>query len=197
MKNFKTFGIAFIALFMAFACEKSAENIDQYLSDDELKSSKFGSSGDKMITVPFKSHFYTEPAEVVPDLDCGIGFVRNTQVGGGEATHLGEFTTTMVFCMDTTKGLQGFWPYSFKEIGSFVAANGDELNFEIVSGTVWAYSPGDNPSYIAYFDDEFTFISGTGRFEDATGGGHTNSFTNFVHTDHNWTGTLTLPKGPK
>lgn len=204
MKNFKTFGIAFIALFMTFACEKSADNFDQYLSDDELKSSKLGSSGDKMVTVPFKANFFTEPpeeGEALPEelaRECE-GLLLNIQLGGGEATHLGEFTTRMTFCMDMSNHPEGPWPY-YKVIGTFVAANGDTLNIRVTEGLVEAITDVEHPFFGVYpveFHDEFYFEGGTGRFEGATGGGDINSLSNFAHTDHNWTGTLTLPKGPK
>ena len=90
---------------------------------------------------------------------------------------------------------ENFGKYSAVD-GKFIAANGDELWFT-VSGRVLFFPPGTNPDYIAYFDDDFTFLGGTGRFFGATGEGHTNSFTKegLLHTDHNWTGTLTLLKG--
>ena len=206
--------IAIFALCLLNSCDK--ESLD--LSSDEFNSSELKSSVDPKtegVTVPFKSDFYTEQEGEIDMRACeGDWIGLNTQVGGGEATHLGRFTTKMEFCMNFTVLLDddgypitdgngntipdpdnGFGEYSVDEgKGKFFAANGDELWFT-VSGKVILYAPGTHPFYLANFDDPFTFTGGTGRFEGATGGGHTNSFTNFAHTDHNWTGTLTLLKG--
>ena len=186
--------IAIFAVCLLSSCDK--ESLDLY--SDEFNSSEMKRSVDPKtegVTVPFKSNFYTEQEG---DIDMGacegdvIGL--NTQVGGGNATHLGKFTTVMTFCMnfdDTDPdNFAKYWAVD----GKFIAANGDELWFT-VSGQVILYPPGTHPFYVAYFDDEFTFLGGTGRFLGATGSGHTNSFTNFAHTDHNWTGMLTLLKG--
>ena len=89
--------------------------------------------------------------------------------------------------------------------GVFVAANGDELYFNVPSpGEVGHVLLFDHPFYEAMFQDPFSFIGGTGRFEGASGGGYTNSFVdlfdddgNFIpehQTDHKWTGTLIMKK---
>ncbi len=184
--------IAIFALCILNSCDK--ESLD--LSSDEFNSSELKSSVDPKtegVTVPFKSSFYTEQEGDIDFDECFGDFIGlNTQVGGGNATHLGKFTTRMEFCMnfdDTVPEFAEYWAVD----GVFIAANRDELYFT-VSGQVMMYPPGFDPFYVAYFDDPFTFTGGTGRFEGASGGGMTNSFTNFAHTDHNWTGTITLLK---
>jgi len=185
--------IAIFALCLLNSCDK--DSLD--LSSDEFNSSEKKRSVDlktKGVTVPFKSNFYTEQEGDI-DMDACEGDVigLNTQVGGGNATHLGKFTTVMTFCMnfdDTdSDNFAKYWAVD----GVFVAANGDELYFT-VSGQVIMYPEGYDPFYVAYFDDPFIFTGGTGRFDGVSGGGTTNSFTNFAHTDHNWTGTITLLK---
>ena len=90
--------------------------------------------------------------------------------------------------------------------GVFVAANGDELYFNIPSdGVVGHILPYEHDLYEFQFQDPFMFTGGTGRFEGASGGGMTNSFVdlfdadgNFIpehQTDHEWTGTLIFPGG--
>ncbi len=52
------------------------------------------------------------------------------------------------------------------------------------------------PGYQASFHDEFFFIGGTGRFEDASGGGWIDSLVGVDgRTEHRWTGELTVKRG--
>ena len=197
MKMLKLFGIALLVLALFTACEMSTKEIKPDNPGNSVEKVKLGSSenpGDKMVTVPFKSKFYTEQEGELDFEACEGDFMAlNTQVGGGNATHLGKFTTRMTFCMNFDDTAPEYLEYSGE--GAFIAANGDELWFT-VSGQVILYEGSEHdPFYVAYFDDEFIFEDGTGRFKGATGSGHTNSFTNFAHTDHNWTGILTLKKG--
>jgi hypothetical protein len=178
----------------------------------DLKSAELGADKThetKTVTVPFKAKFYTEPSDRLdsdPPRDCVdeglpgdedyIPFV-NIQAGGGNATHLGEFTTRMIFCTDMQYNLDGGpWPY-YNVVGTFVAANGDILNIKVKAGVVNAITDEEHPFFGIYtveFNDEFYFDGGTGKFDGATGGGKINSLSNFIHTDHVWTGTLTLVK---
>ena len=198
--------IVIFALCLLNSCDRDSLDI----SSDEFNSLEMERANPKIETVTkaFRSKFYTEQEGDIAYGACEgdsewhdsefynnelIGI--NTQVGGGKATHLKKFTTVMKFCMNFNAGdSENFGKYSAVD-GKFIAANGDELYFT-VSGRVSFFPPGTNPDYVAYFDDEFTFLGGTGRFFGATGGGHTNSFSKegLLHTDHNWTGTLTLVK---
>lgn len=153
--------------------------------------------GDATVSKPFRAHMFTRLEGVVPDPECG-GFPRllNTQIGEGEATHLGRFSAVITFCVDLTDVLDGMFtageslPYE-NGFGTLTAANGDVLYLEI-SGAVL---PSDHPDYDLEFQDPFHFTGGTGRFAGATGEGMTASFVDQSddRTDHEWVGTLVLP----
>lgn len=188
--------IAILAFGIIVSCEKQEDEIrldDLSIQKSNLQANSSVDPKTDGVTVPFKSDFFTEQeGELNFDACEGALIALNTQVGGGNATHLGIFTTRMEFCMnfdDQSPDFATYWAVD----GVFIAANGDELYFT-VSGQVIMLPAGSDPFYVAYFDDPFTFTGGTGRFEGATGGGTTNSFTNFLHTDHKWTGTITLIK---
>lgn len=154
--------------------------------------------GDGAVAKPFRADLVTRGQGLMPDAECG-DFPRllNTQVGEGQATHLGRFSVVITFCMDVTDVLDDGQltagesiPYD-NGVGILTAANGDELHIEI-SGAVL---PSDNPDYDFEFRDEFRFTGGTGRFAGATGEGMTDSFVvqSEDRTDHEWIGTLVTP----
>jgi hypothetical protein len=154
----------------------------------------------KNITLPFEAKFFTKrnySNDGAGNCTEAPFLSFNYQVGEGNATHLGHFTTVMHFCA------AGF-DYKNGE-GVFVAANGDELYFKVPSeGVVGHILPYADPFYEYQFQDPFAFTGGTGRFEGASGGGMTNSFVNLFddngifipehQTDHTWTGEITHPK---
>jgi hypothetical protein len=205
MKLFKLIWNALIAMLLIFSC--SNEQLEEE-TISELNSSK--SALQKTVTVPFKADFFTlRDYSVTPDCSAYGNFnVGNYQVGGGEGTHLGAFTTTISFC-----GPPGEFKYTGGE-GVFVAANGDELYFNIPPAGVIGqiYQIFDDPYYELWFGDAFEFTGGTGRFEGATGGGITDSWVNLIEggwsnfpdgfipehqTDHVFKGEITLYPGSK
>ncbi len=200
MKTSKVYFLFILAVLgISISCEKSGEDVifDESALGGENVDLKGG-----MRTVPFKAKFFTKR-----NYDAVIGTCEeapfleyNYQVGEGTGTHLGKFTTEIYFCGN------GF-EYKNGE-GVFVAANGDELYFVVPSpGEIGLIMPlpSPDPLYEFYFQDPFTIVGGTGRFEGASGSGYSDSYvdlfvegdpTQFIpehQTDHVFTGTLTLP----
>lgn len=139
-------------------------------------------------TVPFEANFFTVLSgfeENAGGCASPMSFL-NTQKGDGSATLIGDFTTTITFCVDINT-----FEYDNGQ-GSFVGSNGDEIFFE-GKGQV---KPSDHPEYDLEFQDTFTITGGTGRFEGATGTMVTDSYVknSTQQTDHVWSGTLTIKK---
>ena len=138
-------------------------------------------------TLDFEANFFTVLASFVEDAGCTApkSFL-NTQEGGGSATMLGDFTTIMTFCVDPTT-----FEYD-NAVGSFVAADGNELYFE-GSGQVL---PSDREGYDLEFHDTIAIVGGSGPFDGATGELTTDSFVKneTQRTKHVWSGTIILVK---
>ena len=152
------------------------------------------------VAVPFEARFFTDGKGVTEVVsECGTApILLNTQDGAGQATHLGQFSTVLTFCMDMTAAADGIieegesLPYD-NGGGSFITVNGDALHIEI-SGVV---VPSDHPDFDLEFQDTFYFVGGTGRFEGATGEGITESYVDRStgRTHHLWEGVLVLKPG--
>src|SRR4051812_30057344 len=108
--------------------------------------------------VPFKASF-TGTATTAPGAPCGA--LRSDITGGGQATHLGNFTTAQYHCFDpadpTFAFTNGFY--------TFTAANGDTI-FGSYHGNLVPIAP---PIFAVV--GQFVIEGGTGRFVGATGGG--------------------------
>ena len=208
MNRLNLLWIALISLLVFSSCTN--EKIESIESDGEL----FRNAPPRAVTVPFKANFFTlRDYSFTPDCtayasenpDEDFGAAGNYQVGTGDGTHLGDFTTIISFC-----GGPNF-QYTAGE-GVFVADNGDELYFVIppphVIGQI--YQVFDDAYYELWFGDAFEFTGGTGRFAGASGGGITDSWVNLIdggwanfpagfivehRTDHLFTGTLTFYPG--
>ena len=194
MKTLRRLLFLFAGIGLLISCSKS----DDMLPIDDPLGSTLKSAKNESVTVsvPFKANFSVWDHSDYSDPQCGgpPNFFL-TMVGDGNITHLGKMTTRMTFCCDVSTGI-----YT-NTIGSYVAANGDELWFEILEGLI-VPNEGDNSSYYqTRFDDPVIFTGGTGRFEDASGEAMTNAY---VHdgedewrTDFFSTGTLILVKGKR
>jgi len=178
--------IALCTMSLILSCSLETDDINNDLNSESLSSKNFNAKNQE-VTVPFKSSFSTSLGTMENPVVCdGLDLV--IQVGGGEATHLGAFTTEMSFCVDPN-----FFYYGV--VGTFYAANGDELWISIPTGQVIPNPELPEP-YLFYFTDDFLFVGGTGRFVGATGGGTTNSFVQAtLSTDHEWDGILTFMPG--
>ncbi len=108
----------------------------------------------------------------------------------GQATRLGEFTIVFGHCsrinVDPGTGAVSF-DYGDGR-GTFVAANGDELH-----GTYDAGSADLTAGGIVVWQDTFTLVGGTGRFDGASGGGQEAGTTDSVTGWTTWAfeGTIT------
>ena len=139
---------------VAFACSKDESILQEDLSDSALLKSKV-----KTKTIKFHrasgtmEMIYDEANPCYPLLQLKI-------TGGGNASHLGLFTVENKVCFYMVEGnfiSVGQWE------GKLTAANGDQLNTEMVKGPYFMNNDG-----LAYYDYEVH--SGTGRFETVTGG---------------------------
>lgn len=116
-------------------------------------------AGASPATRPFKGSV-SGTVTFVGDPNCappiGIG-LRTDGAGTGTVSHLGKTTLTSAHCS----------AFVFSGLMTLTAANGDELvlAYQSVDG-----APG-NVGEVFVVHHTFQFVGGTGRFEDATGGG--------------------------
>ncbi|HWO00855.1 MAG TPA: hypothetical protein VNS63_16470 [Blastocatellia bacterium] len=113
-----------------------------------FESMSLATSARAIADVPFKGKAKGEIISLLP----GPGGIAVVAVSEGTATHLGRFTREEDILLDPNTG-------SFTGDILFTAANGDQL-VGIVAGAFT--SPTDATG-------TYTFKSGTGRFENATG----------------------------
>lgn len=99
--------------------------------------------------LPFRGQVDEVITDVTP---LGPGLLQLSVSTTGEATYLGQFTSTATVVLDLTNG-------TFTETRVFIAANGDRL-----------YADGEGAFTSATTAEvTFTFTGGTGRFQNASG----------------------------
>lgn len=220
MKILKFIILAVMSISLVSACDvnQSGENFEKEkpqsknltlkgkakldAGQDEWKKPK---SNAHKIVISFRGNFFSSNPGVglVPDERCADPALLNTQVGEGQMTPLGGFTFHSTFCIDQTAvapplGGDGqltegeAMPY-YSNITTFTFANGDELH---ARGGSAVFPPEDPDSeYDAQFSHPFAIVGGTGRFEDAKGGGTTQSLVTFgVGTEHEFSGVIVLTR---
>ena len=104
---------------------------------------------------------YQATGTIAPDARCPAPLLRESDAGGGTATHIGRYTITNSHCVDPSSGaLTG---------GSFVktAANGDQIFGTYVGTATVIQAPA--PVGIFRVSGTVTFTGGTGRFAGASG----------------------------
>jgi hypothetical protein len=105
--------------------------------------------------VPFKGSMH--------GIDTDTGFTSTTvsvlTVGGGNCTHLGQFTFTQENTVDLTNGTDS-------GVAHFIAANGDTIDANFVGSGVPIVTP---DGVVIHIMEIFTVTGGTGRFEGAEG----------------------------
>lgn len=158
--------------------------------------------GSEYLEIPYKAKFHTSPAE-----DSGDGFCsfdspqdfwrKEHQVGGGNATHIGNYTIDLRFCFHFVLNDQGL-PDPEGGFGEFTggtstitANNGDKL---FTQGRGSKAMPIQDDTYVAEFEHIIDITGGTGRFENASG-----TIVNYgrirldgTGTDHVQEGTIIL-----
>jgi hypothetical protein len=109
----------------------------------------------------------------------------------GHTSMSGTFCNDLSDLLDDGQLTEGeSLPY-FDGVGTFTAANGDELYF----ATSGAVLPSPHPDFTFEFHDTFSITGGTGRFEGASGGGTVDGFNAQGVNYHDWQGTLTFQPG--
>lgn len=113
-----------------------------------------------------------------PNNNCGENEIEVVLEGEGHATHLGLFSFNSTYC-----SLDGQNPVDLI-LGIQTAANGNELHSVLVGA-------GEDPELGTYQD--WVFIGGTGRFEDASGNVRLYTMVDFVNLtwSNHGVGTLT------
>lgn len=186
---FITFGILAV-LFLGYVIVAVSLKDSKQAEDIPIVSENQVESDVKMVTLPFKAEFAAHYTSNYEDVSrCGkLPFTRVIVDGTGTEPNLGKFTVHMDFCIDGGSGIYIDMLNSY-----FTTAEGDSL-FIITWGQVGHPDENDPPYYTDKWDDPFEFTGGTGRFEEATGGGMTHCYNstedNLSH--HTWEGTLTM-----
>ncbi|MCM8569372.1 hypothetical protein NE848_08275 [Gramella jeungdoensis] len=205
MKAFKVLFVLGSMLFMLTACEEPEDLNTQ----DKLTELNLQAKTSNHVGVPFKARLFTEQAEDALTEICSFTspndfWAMEHQIGGGNATHLGNFNVDFKFCFHIALDDQGF-PDLESGFGQYngsegstapliVAANGDQLFAEVREES--ELIPIQNEKYNFEFDDIWYITGGTGRFENASGEfvGYGLVRSDGTGTDHVWDGTIILNK---
>ncbi|MFL1011020.1 hypothetical protein [Flavisericum labens] len=201
MKNLKLLFVFGSLICLLAACEKPQDII----TEDNLTELNISAKKSNQMELPFKAKLFTGQAEDALTEICSFTSPTDFwglehQVGGGNATHLGNFTTDMTFCFHVVLDNQGvpdflggFGVYEDVE-GYMEAANGDRVFF---TGPGSSLVPIQDEEYMFAFEDICYINGGTGRYENASGEFNINSLVRIdgTGTDHNWEGTITLNNG--
>ena len=185
--------LALFAVFL-FACQTSNDD----LIETESISTELEKSNQKIktVTIPFKANFSVWDESDLTDIRCGeFPNFFLTMNGFGKATHLGKSFVNATFCCDVLTGAYQNTLYTF------VAANGDELYGETITGQIIPNNDVNSSYYQTKFNDTIVITGGTGKFQGASGMVMSNAF---VHdgaeewrTDFFPEGTINLKKGRK
>lgn len=185
---------------MLTACEAPQDL--NYMKEESQASFSLDGKTSKTVAVPFKAKLFTGQAEDALSVICSVNsptdfWALEHQVGGGQATQLGNFTTDLEFCFHIVLDDQGnpdteggFGEYGTTG-GYMEAANGDRL-FVSTPGSILI--PIQDDFYSFRFEDKATINGGTGRYENAYGEFDINSRvrSDGTGTDHIWEGTISL-----
>ncbi|MBJ6368010.1 hypothetical protein [Snuella sedimenti] len=198
----KTLRLLFVisgVFFLITACEENLEPI----IEDSLTDLGLQAKTAKLVKKPLKAMLSTGQADDALTQLCS--FTSETdfwglehQIGGGNSTLLGDFTTDITMCFHIVLNEQGpdlqngFGEFNEVE-GSMIAANGDKIYF-VTPGSKLEFIQDD--IYNFKFIDYCTIVGGAGRFENATGEFVSKGMVRIDGTgiDHHWEGTVILNK---
>lgn len=195
----------FLIAIVASIVTSCQESVTDNQGNIELNSLKSSSSNSDEREIPFSAVFYTKAADDQFAEFCETPasptnfWGKDHQIGEGNATHLGKFTTDMTFCFHVVLDESGNIDLEngFGEVvngaGYFEAANGDRLYFSIPESKV---VPSDQPGFME-FDAIYSIDDGTGRFKGVSGELRAIGLAGGGKTDHVWEGTLILPNAVK
>lgn len=163
------------SLAATFACSNDIAGVES----NPTRVAQDEASANRSRSVPFRAHYVASILGVGPGPGCDA---RLSFVGEGRGTHLGHFTATLSFCGRADNTLD-------TGAGTFVAANGDLLNFTF-------HGVGDGVHPVLHFISYVTFTGGTGRFEGVAGKATViGSFDdNTGSGPADWFGTLTFAR---
>lgn len=155
----KRFILPFLAMAgLVFGC--SPEELDAPLASTALQSNETELTA-KAVHRPFKLSG-EGTLNVAANTTACPGLMQLTVNGTGNATHLGKFEVSLVWCTN-------FTDINYAT-GTQVAANGDELYFRLAG--MGYDADGEWADYV--------YEGGTGRFENANGELHERIYTTFV-----------------
>lgn len=176
---------------MIAACETS---FDEGPNNMDLESEMFlqarTNSGE--LEIPFKSKLQTSQAEDALSEFCSFTsptdfWALEHQIGGGNATHMGNYTIDLKFCFHVVFDVEGL-PDSEGGFGEFgggdavIEANNGDLLYSYFDEGVLV--PVQDDKYGYEFVTVFHITGGTGRFENASG-----EITNYGYVKADGSGT--------
>ena len=148
MKSFKTLWALCIVLILT-GCSDQADQADPLSPESEAEL--------RIVERPFKVRG-SGTFELTNGVDSCPGFPLQIALNGcGNATHVGRYTVDLTWCFNPGSETQ---PPSLYIFGTLTAANGDEIYMETTGQGV-----GENGEVY----ETFSFIGGTGRFQDVSG----------------------------
>ncbi|WP_186755819.1 hypothetical protein [Echinicola salinicaeni] len=179
------------------ACETALdESLDNGNQESELYLQSRSST--KELAVPFKARMQTSQADDALSELCSFTSPADFwglehQVGGGNATHMGNYTIDLKFCFHVVLNEEGL-PDSESGFGEFgggdavIEANNGDLLYSYFDEGVLV--PVQDENYDYEFVTIFHITGGTGRFENASG-----EITNYGYVKADGSGTDHIQKG--
>lgn len=188
---------------MLTACETLLEEApgNESLSPDLVLKAQTS----KVVEIPYKAKMVTSQAEDAFAEMCSFTspsdfWGQEHQVGGGNATHIGNFTIDLKFCFHVVLNEEGLPDFEggfgeFTESEGIIKANNGDLLYTMADGGVLL--PLQDDKYRFKFENVIYITGGTGRFENASGEiiNYGKVRSDGTGTDHIQEGTIILNVG--